>query len=137
MLSVGSIYLRRRRPERRVSLVFSALSGDLGAFASLSQSTTGRLDDRRSCDVRQISIRPANRPWLRYRRRLADRQQQLYSNLSQGWTNYSPEYIMRPVGTCMCARFLMFYYRAMLCIRGTSHGPVSVCLSVRHKPVFY
>ena len=25
---------------------------------------------------------------------------------------------------------LMFYYRAMLCIRGTSHGPVSVCLSV-------
>ena len=23
-----------------------------------------------------------------------------------------------------------FYYRAMLCIRGTSHGPVSVCLSV-------
>ena len=25
-----------------------------------------------------------------------------------------------------------FYYRAMLCIRGTSHGPVSVCLSVRH-----
>jgi len=24
-----------------------------------------------------------------------------------------------------------FYYRAMLCIRGTSHGPVSVCLSVR------
>jgi len=26
-----------------------------------------------------------------------------------------------------------FYYRAMLCIRGTSHGPVSVC----HKPVFY
>jgi len=29
----------------------------------------------------------------------------------------------------------------MLCIRGTSHGPVSVCLfvglSVRHKSVFY
>ena len=24
-----------------------------------------------------------------------------------------------------------FFYRAMLCIRGTSHGPVSVCLSVR------
>jgi len=22
------------------------------------------------------------------------------------------------------------FYRAMLCIRGTSHGPVSVCLSV-------
>ena len=31
------------------------------------------------------------------------------------------------------------FYRAMLCIRGTSHGPVSVCvcLSVCHKPVFY
>jgi len=27
------------------------------------------------------------------------------------------------------------FYRAMLCIRGTSHGPVSVC--VCHKPVFY
>ena len=34
-----------------------------------------------------------------------------------------------------------YFYRAMLCIRGTSHGPVSVrlsvCLSVRHKSVFY
>jgi len=35
------------------------------------------------------------------------------------------------------------FYRAMLCIRGTSHGPVSVCLSVSvcirvcHNPVFY
>ena len=27
------------------------------------------------------------------------------------------------------------FYRAVLCIRGTSHGPVSV--SVCHKPVFY
>ena len=27
------------------------------------------------------------------------------------------------------------FYRAMLCIRGTSHGPVSVF--VCHKPVFY
>ena len=31
----------------------------------------------------------------------------------------------------------IFYYRAMLCIRGTSHGPVSVCVCVCHKPVFY
>ena len=37
----------------------------------------------------------------------------------------------------------MNFYRAMLCIRGTRHGPVSVsvCLSVSvsvcHKPVFY
>jgi len=29
------------------------------------------------------------------------------------------------------------FYRAMLCIRSTSHGPVSVRPSVRHKPVFY
>ena len=33
------------------------------------------------------------------------------------------------------------HYRAMLCIRGTSHGPLSVrlsvCLSVRHKSEFY
>ena len=28
-------------------------------------------------------------------------------------------------------RFLLFsFYRAMLCIRGTSHGPVSLCPSV-------
>ena len=39
--------------------------------------------------------------------------------------------------------FLNPFYRAMLCIRGTSHGPVSVCLcpsvSVRvcHKSEFY
>ena len=37
--------------------------------------------------------------------------------------------------------YRVVYYRAMLCIRGTSHGPVSVrpsvCPSVRHKPVFY
>jgi len=29
------------------------------------------------------------------------------------------------------------FYRAMLCIRGTSHGPVSVCVSVCHKSQFY
>ena len=27
------------------------------------------------------------------------------------------------------------FYRAMLCIRGTSHGPVSVCLSVCQSQV--
>ena len=31
----------------------------------------------------------------------------------------------------------LLFYCAMLCIRGTSHGPVSVCLSVRHKSEFY
>ena len=29
------------------------------------------------------------------------------------------------------------FYRAMLCIRSTSHGSVSVCLSVCHKSEFY
>ena len=29
------------------------------------------------------------------------------------------------------------FYRVMLCIRGTIHGPLSVCPSVRHKSVFY
>ena len=35
--------------------------------------------------------------------------------------------------------FVLSFYRAMLCIRGTSHGPVSVsvCLSVCHKSEFY
>ena len=27
--------------------------------------------------------------------------------------------------------YIIFFYRAMLCIRGTSHGPVSVCPPVR------
>jgi len=30
---------------------------------------------------------------------------------------------------------ILVFYRAMLCIRGTSHGPVSVCLSVRPSQV--
>ena len=29
------------------------------------------------------------------------------------------------------------FYRAMLCMRGTSHGLVSVSVSVCHKSVFY
>jgi len=33
-------------------------------------------------------------------------------------------------------RFISFY-RAMLCTRGTSHGPVSVCVRVCYKSVFY
>jgi len=40
----------------------------------------------------------------------------------------------RPI--CISCRFVTIFrchYRAMLCIRGTSHGPVSVC----HKSVFY
>jgi len=33
-------------------------------------------------------------------------------------------------------RQVQFFYRAMLCIRGICHGPVSVCPSVCHKSVF-
>jgi len=32
------------------------------------------------------------------------------------------------VGLCVIQLLLYRFYRAMLCIRGTSHGPVSVCL---------
>ena len=39
----------------------------------------------------------------------------------------------------LCTYKILQFYRAMLCICGTSHGPVSVsvCVCVRHKPVFY
>ena len=45
------------------------------------------------------------------------------------WQSYNQE----------LARLVQFlrFYRAMLCIRGTSHGPVSVRPSVRHKSEFY
>jgi len=32
--------------------------------------------------------------------------------------------------SCMFCHWTSSFYRTMLCIRGTSHGPVSVCLSV-------
>ena len=38
-----------------------------------------------------------------------------------------------PLNTCICVSETV-NYRAMLCIRGTSRGPVSVCLSVRLCP---
>ena len=34
-----------------------------------------------------------------------------------------------PIISCL-VQIRTGFYRAMLCIRGTSHGPVSVCLSV-------
>ena len=37
----------------------------------------------------------------------------------------------------LCVLNISCFYRAVLCIGGTSHGPVSVCPSVRHKSVFY
>ena len=46
-----------------------------------------------------------------------------------------------PLTVSCFSKIQIGFYRAMLCIRGTSHGPVSVCvcvcLSVCHKPVFY
>ena len=36
---------------------------------------------------------------------------------------------------CMFSSSFFSFYHAMLCIRGTSHGPVSVC--VCHKSEFY
>ena len=41
----------------------------------------------------------------------------------------------RPIGLALTLS--LNFYRAMLCIRGTSHGHVSVRPSVRHKSVFY
>jgi len=38
---------------------------------------------------------------------------------------------------CSLSCISVSFYRAMLCICGTSHGPVSVSPSVRHKSVFY
>jgi len=41
--------------------------------------------------------------------------------------------------SCFSKIQIVFFYRAMLCIRGTSHGPVSACVcpSVCHKSEFY
>ena len=42
-------------------------------------------------------------------------------------------------GDVDCTEYRKVYYRAMLCIRGTSHGSVSICVCVHvcHKSVFY
>ena len=44
-----------------------------------------------------------------------------------------------PLTVSCFSKIQIVFYCAMLCISGTSHGPVSVsvCLSVCHKPVFY
>ena len=38
-----------------------------------------------------------------------------------------------PVNVYICSECQKRFYRAMLCIRGTSHGPVSVCPSVTSR----
>ena len=40
-----------------------------------------------------------------------------------------------PLTVSCFSKIQIGFYRAMLCMRGTSHGPVSV--SVRHKSEFY
>ena len=42
-----------------------------------------------------------------------------------------------PLTVSCFSKIQIGFYRAMLCVRGSSHGPVSVCLSVRHNSVFY
>jgi len=70
-----------------------------------------------------------------------------YSLFEKKYTYISAPEMARP-GNQHCANCIdtpFRFYRAMLCIRGTSHGPVSLCLSVRlsvrpsvrHKSVFY
>jgi len=53
--------------------------------------------------------------------------------------NASSVTLSASLGSCTHTfiNFLCDFYRAMLFIRGTSHGPVSVRPSVRHKSVFY
>ena len=56
-----------------------------------------------------------------------------------------PADILLPLTVSYFSKIQTGFYRAMLCIRGTSHGPVSVrpsvcmsvCPSVRYKSVFY
>jgi len=46
-----------------------------------------------------------------------------------GWTARC----IQPATKCKRTTTLFSFYRAMLCIRGTSHGPVSVCPSVTSR----
>jgi len=60
-------------------------------------------------------------------------------------TLYNFLHLLIFISFCLTPWAKFGFYRAMLCIRGTSHGPGSVCLSVclsvrpsvRHKSVFY
>ena len=49
-------------------------------------------------------------------------------------TSFHPIYLAKlQTRTWLSRALFSAFYRAMLCIRGTSHGPVSVCLSVRES----
>jgi len=63
--------------------------------------------------------------------------------LERGADLHMAQLMPLPLTISCFSKIQIGFYRAMLCIRGTSHGPVSVsvsvCLSVSvcHKPVFY
>ena len=59
--------------------------------------------------------------------------------LEQGADLHMAQLMPLPLTVSCLSKIQICFYRAMLCIRGTSHGPVSVCLSVCvcHNPVFY
>jgi len=61
--------------------------------------------------------------------------------LERGADMHMVQQIPLPLTVSCFSEIQIGFYRAMLCIRGTSHGPVSVCLSVRvricHKSEFY
>jgi len=69
--------------------------------------------------------------------------------LERGADLHMAQLMPLPLTVSCFSKIQIGFYQAMLCIRGTSHGPVSVCLSVRlsvcpsvflsvrHKSVFY
>jgi len=61
--------------------------------------------------------------------------------LERGADLQTAQLIRLPLTVSCFSKIQTGFYRAMLCIRGTSHGPVSVrlsvCVCVCHKPVFY
>ena len=59
----------------------------------------------------------------------------MVSCLDQGADVRMVQQMPLPLTVSWFSKIQIGFYRAMQCIRGTSHGPVSV--SVCHKPVFY
>ena len=57
--------------------------------------------------------------------------------LERGADLHMAQLMPLPLTISCFSKIRIGFYRAMLCILGTSHGPVSVCLSVRHKSEFY
>ena len=59
--------------------------------------------------------------------------------LKRGADLHMAQLIPLPLTVSCFTKIQIGFYRAMLCIRGTSHGPVSVSVSVSvyHKSEFY